>query len=59
MYLHPLIHSELTRQHQAEIARRALQTTVIGDRDRKPVPSKGTGGRIRRLIASFATPALR
>ena len=59
MYLHPLIHTELTRQHQAEISRRALRATRTDDRDRRPIPSTDTGGRIRRLVAAFATPALR
>jgi hypothetical protein len=59
MYLHPLIHTELTRQHQAEISRRALRATHTGGRDRQPVQSKETGTRIRRLIAALATPAIR
>jgi hypothetical protein len=59
MYLHPLIHTELARQHEAEITRRALRATLIGHRDRQPLPSKEPGTRIRRLIASFATSAVR
>jgi hypothetical protein len=59
MYLHPLIHTELNRQHQAEISRRALRTTLTGARDRQPLPSRGPAKRIRRLIASFATLAVR
>jgi hypothetical protein len=59
MYLHPLIHTELTRQRQAEISRRALRATLTGDRDRQPVPSTETGTKLRRLIAAFATPVLR
>ena len=58
MYLHPLIHTELTRQHQAEISRRALRATRNGDRVPQPISSKETGTRIRRLIAAFATSAL-
>jgi hypothetical protein len=59
MYLHPLIHTELTRQHQAEISRRALRATLVRDRDRQPLPGRGPAKRIRRLIASFATLAVR
>jgi hypothetical protein len=59
MYLHPLIHTELTRQHQADLSRRALRATLIDDRDRQLVPGRGPAKRIRRLIASFATLAVR
>ena len=59
MYLHPLIHSELTRQNQAGISRRALRATLTGDRDRQLLPSRGPAKRIRKLIASFATLAVR
>jgi len=59
MYLHPLIHSELTRQHQAEITRRGLRATLIDQRYHEPAPSNKAAGRIRRLIASFAALAVR
>jgi hypothetical protein len=59
MYLHPLIHTELTRRRQAEISRRALRATLIGDRDRRPVPGRETRTKLRRLIAARATPAIR
>jgi len=58
MYLHPLIHTELTRQHQAEISRRALRAARNGDRDRQPLPARESRTRIRRLIAAFAPTAL-
>jgi hypothetical protein len=59
MYLHPLIHTELTRQHEAEISRRALRATLFGDLDRQPLQSTAPGTRIRRLIAALATLAVR
>jgi hypothetical protein len=59
MYLHPLIHTELTRQHQAEISRRALRVAYTREGERRPISSKETGTKLRRLIAAFATSALR
>jgi hypothetical protein len=59
MYLHPLIHTELTRQHQAEISRRALRAARTREGERGPIPSNETGTKLRRLIAAFATSALR
>jgi hypothetical protein len=59
MYLHPLIHTELNRQHQAEISRRALRATLTANRERQALPRTGPAKRIRRLIASFAALAVR
>ena len=58
MYLHPLIHTEFTRRHEAEISRRALRAARNGDGDRQPLRGLEPRTRIRRLIAAFAATAL-
>jgi hypothetical protein len=59
MHLHPLIHTELVRQHELELSRLTLRAPLSGDRARRSLPSKTTAAGIASLIiAIFATLAL-